>query len=355
MNDNLPNVHSPFATDAAAEPACACPRPTIVLTERPIRTTDIDIQPLRLAVPVAGYAALDLELQILEGSDVEIRVLTSMQNDSEDGWVEVDRFVPTSAGRAVRKPFFPLLKYVRWEVLSVTDATFVIQGVGRRSLGFVPPEIAGCILWLRSDLAVTVVSGNVSAWGDRSGNGNNATQLTVADQPGYLESGWSNGLPTLEFDRANTEFMSLGSMSNSSGSYTIFAALDQRNQTSHPQDLIGTRSPTRVVALVTNLSAGVGIFDGSWKGAGAEQNGQQLLTWVLDGAAGGFECFRNGASIGTGSYVGSWGWGRPELGRLESTGQLIDAELAEVILYNRVLSSPERARTHAYLAARYGL
>ena len=45
---------------------------------------------------VARYAALDVELQVFEGTDIEVRVLTAMQRDSEEGWVELDRFVPTS-------------------------------------------------------------------------------------------------------------------------------------------------------------------------------------------------------------------------------------------------------------------
>jgi hypothetical protein len=313
-------------------------------------------------VQVAGYAALELELQVLEGTDVEVRVVTGMQCDSEEGWVEVDRFVPTSApvgaapSVARRKPFFPLLRYARWEVLSSTSATFLIHGVGRRRLGFLPTEIDGCILWLRSDLSVTLASGNVMSWGDRSGKNHHATQGTAADRPGYLASGWGNGLPTIDFDRANTEFMSLGTMSDSSSNYTLLAAIDQRNQATHPQDLLTGASPSRVFAPVTNLSAGVGIYDGSWRATGAEQNGQQNLSWVLDSAGGSFQCFRNGTSIGSGSYTGGWSWGSPELGRLSGTNsQCLDAELAEVILYNRKLSTGELSRVHQYLTTRYVL
>jgi hypothetical protein len=241
-------------------------------------------------------------------------------------------------------------------VLSAGNATFLLHGLGRQRLGFVPTDLDGCILWLRSDLSVTVSSGDVSSWGDRSGSGHHATQSTAADQPAYLASGWSNGLPTVDFDRANTEWMSLGSMSDSASSYTLFAALDQRNESTHPQDLLTGASPSRVFAPVTNLSAGVGIYDGSWRATGAEQNGQQLLTWVLDAAGGSFECFRNGATIGSGAYTGGWSWNSPELGRLNGTNsQCIDAELAEVILYNKKLPQAELALVHSYLKSRYGL
>lgn len=342
-------------TDSPSCGPCASRPSTVALMDRPIHTTDIDIQPLRVAVPVAGYAALDLELQVLEGTDVEVRVLTGMQTDSEEGWIEVDRFVPTSAVRSVRKPFFPLLKYVRWEVLTATAATFYIQGMGRRRLGFIPTEIDGCILWLRSDLSVTVSSNNVSQWSDRSGSEHHATQATGAVQPGYKPTGWKNGLPTIDFDRANSEIMSLGTMSDSATSYTVLAVVNQRNQTTGRQDLIGTKLPTRVIAQVTSGSAGVGIYDGTWKPTGAEVNGEQVLTWLIDGPGAGFECFRNGKSIGSNSYAGSWGWDTPRLGGLDGGTQYIDAEVAEVIVYNRKLAESELARVHSYLLARYGL
>lgn len=47
-----------------------------------------------------------------------------------------------------------------------------------------PSEIGSCILWTRSDLGVTTVTGNkVSAWTDQSGQSNNLTQGTDANRP----------------------------------------------------------------------------------------------------------------------------------------------------------------------------
>jgi hypothetical protein len=251
-----------------------------------------------------------------------------------------------------------LVHYARWELLNASGGTFLLHGVGRRRLGFVPTEIEGCILWLRADRGLTLSGSNVSSWRDFSGRGHEATQATSADQPGYLPQGWNGVLPTVDFDRANTEWMDLGAMSDSSSDYTLLAALAQRSQTSYPQDLLSARIPagtSRAFATVTHLSSGVGIYDGSaWRATGAEQDGEQWLTWVLDAAAGSFECYRSGASIGTGTYAGSWIWDNPELGRLSGSTQYLDAELAELILYRRKLAPSELARVHAYLSARYG-
>lgn len=65
----------------------------------------------------------------------------------------------------------------------------------------VPPRLPGCLLWLRSDLGITLATGtsNVSAWADQSGNGNHAAQATGARQPAWTP-GSINGIPTLNFD-----------------------------------------------------------------------------------------------------------------------------------------------------------
>jgi hypothetical protein len=47
------------------------------------------------------------------------------------------------------------------------------------------------ILWLRSDVGVTSSSGQVSAWADVSGQGNNATQSSGGNQPSLIQNDWN--------------------------------------------------------------------------------------------------------------------------------------------------------------------
>src|SRR5262245_46692022 len=159
----------------------------VLLTEAPVRVIDVDdsSQPLRCVLDVQGYTALDLQLRVFDGTNVEVRLLTSMQDDSDDGWIEVDRFVPTSAGSTCRRTFFPLLRYARWEMLTGFPGSFLIQGVGRRRLGFLPTDLDNCSVRLRGDRGVTVVSGAVSAWADKSGCGNNVSQGTGSKRPTF--------------------------------------------------------------------------------------------------------------------------------------------------------------------------
>ena len=63
-------------------------------------------------------------------------------------------------------------------------------------------------LWLSADKNVTLNGSNVSAWGDRSGNGYNATQATSGNQPLYVPNAL-NGKPVINFNATNSQLFNL--------------------------------------------------------------------------------------------------------------------------------------------------
>ena len=70
--------------------------------------------------------------------------------------------------------------------------------------GFVPTDIANLLTWHdASDLStITLTSGFVSQWDDKSGNGNHLVQGTGSKRPGSgVES--INGLNAIDFDGTN--------------------------------------------------------------------------------------------------------------------------------------------------------
>jgi len=338
------------------------------LTVAPVRVTAAQKEPLRLVHEVTPYMGLDLGLHVYEGSNVEVRLLTSMQNESDEGWTEVDRFAPTSAGGFLKKAFFPLLQYVRWEVLSAGNATFLLQGMGRRRLGFVPTEIDNCVVWLRGDLGVTVVSGAVSSWADRSGRGNNVSQSTSTKRPAYVENA-VNGLPALSFDGVDDHLTGTlaAVFAGTSQEFTIFsvANIDSTTPSGRAALYELTDDPT-----ITNRGPMLFISGGT------------TFFW---------RCFDTGA--GRASYTpppfDSWhvhhGWHQTAERRVyldnalkasnttsvssrdltvHTVGILRPASppdyplkgmIAETIVYQRKLADPETALVHAYLKARYGL
>jgi hypothetical protein len=107
----------------------------VLITDGPVRHTSNDIQELRLAVDVSGYDELDLLLTVQDdiGTDISVRILTAMQMESEEGWTVVgSAFNTIGAGSSTKRNLSGFLKYVRYELVTNTTATFEVSGVGRR-------------------------------------------------------------------------------------------------------------------------------------------------------------------------------------------------------------------------------
>ncbi|MEN9766838.1 MAG: Synechococcus phage [Cyanobacteriota bacterium] len=84
------------------------------------------------------------------------------------------------------------------------------------------PAAITTALWLDAADAstVTTVSGNVSQWNDKSGNGRNAAQGTAGSRPAYTSAG-QNGLNTISFD-GSSDRLSLASGLSLGTAHSIF-------------------------------------------------------------------------------------------------------------------------------------
>jgi hypothetical protein len=86
---------------------------------------------------------------------------------------------------------------------------------------FSPTDIIGLKLWLDAGQGVTKDGSNyVSQWADQSGNGNNASQGTAANQPLYVASGL-NSKPVISFDGIN-DYLIGTVLPIGAGSFTVF-------------------------------------------------------------------------------------------------------------------------------------
>jgi hypothetical protein len=225
----------------------------------------------------------------------------------------------------------------------------------RRRRFFVPTDLDGLILGLRADLGITLNGSDVSAWADFSGQGNDAAQATAARQPTYMPTGGPGGRPGVRFTRADANWMDLGSMTDPSNSYTLFVAVDLLDKSQPHQDVL-TSSTTGFTLNLGFTAETVATYDGAWINIAASQDGAQVVTLELDEASGGSsEAWRDGISIGTGSYDGTVNWAGPKIGSWASATHYLDATVSEILLYNRVLPAAELTRVHGYLVARHGL
>lgn len=111
---------------------------TLTLTPQPVRVTAVGFQPIFLALDIGMYDFLDMQLGVLNlegGAAVTVELWTGMQNQTDDGFVQLYAWASQSTGNTWLRQTIGsgLLRYLRWKVgaLSGTAATFSLRGMGR--------------------------------------------------------------------------------------------------------------------------------------------------------------------------------------------------------------------------------
>jgi hypothetical protein len=137
------------------------------------------------------------------------------------------------------------------------------------------PRVGGATLWTPSQLTtalwldaadagtITTVSGAVSQWNDKSGNGRNAIQATAANRPALTSAGL-NGLDVLTFDGINDSLLATLS-SGLSSSFAFFAVA----------------VPLRTNAIEGYISLQVASYSNYWAQIGLGGAGGAKLNFAL--------------------------------------------------------------------------
>ena len=234
----------------------------------------------------------------------------------------------------------------------------LISGGG--SSPVIPP--AGLSLWLKADAGVTLSGSDVTSWADQSGNGNNAS--SAAGTRPTLVSNTLNSKPILRFNGTGQQMSLTSSIGGTE--YTIVIVCKNNDNELGSMFLWTTdenyglyigvltdetfNEDARNKFLLSEADAGGG-GEGSvlaWSSASANNN-------FFIGTAtqnGGGKAYLNGAggtnSLGTFSasnlfnLIGGYGFGYE-----------LDGDVAEIIAYNRVLTTPERQQVEQYLNSKY--
>lgn len=218
----------------------------------------------------------------------------------------------------------------------------------------VPQGISGLAAWYRADMGITIGTG-VSAWADQSGSGDsnkNAVQATGSKQPtlNAVDVAYNNQ-PTLSFLASALQNLRTGTwvtqptlqtviwVGNFDGAASLEYVLDgltvntlaiENNAVSNN---IVARAATAISAAATNANPAVvvAIFNGAssklYVSANTPTTGSITAVTLA------------GLSIGMAGNVGAYQNGKT----------------AEIIVYNRALSSSEVFSLNAYCHTRYGI
>jgi hypothetical protein len=240
--------------------------------------------------------------------------------------------------------------------------TLTIAALGATGPGGVGASVTNR-LWLRADAGTSTTTDGqpVSGWNDQSGNGNNATQGTSANQPLFIASEpLANNRPVLRFDGSN-DWMQTGThitdnvgtlmivarkTAGFGGYLTIFTSQDFLMLGRTPsQDVWGAyndggeRLFTPGTSIGVNSSAAFRILGYRQNGSGAGQ-----LALFLNGTIS-TTLHNGGGNSKTITTIGS------NNGPIQ---QNFPGDIAEVIFYRAPINAAQRIIVENYLSAKYG-
>lgn len=207
-----------------------------------------------------------------------------------------------------------------------------------------PPDLSGLTQWLRADLGVTLNAGNVSAWADQSGNGNNVAQATATRQPLWVASEPTlNDRPCLQFDGALDFLDSTALMSSliTVGAGTIFCVARMTTGSGGAGMVTSVAPAFRNVSLefavtpTSNSRNNDGAVDtittvyilGEWKVFQWRHGGGVLYQRQTLGTE---------ASVASGNTASLAG-----VERIGSASTPLNGQIAEVVIYDRELTVDE--------------
>ncbi len=221
-----------------------------------------------------------------------------------------------------------------------------------------PTNISGLQLWLKADgtlwqdsartTPATADSDPVGAWDDASGNGRHFTQATSGKRP-LLRTSILNSKAIVRFDKTddyltNTTF-------GYSAAFTAFIVFKTTGLTPY-QHLLESNGGGTAQVMVNSGAAN--LFNMTKTYTSPTYTSWHILEFNRDGSNNG-EIRVNNVSIGTGTMSSATGTSMFLGIYQDGTSEPFGGDMAEIILYDSVLSSTDRADVTNYLNNKYGL
>ncbi|MDR2429404.1 MAG: fibronectin type III domain-containing protein, partial [Puniceicoccales bacterium] len=215
-----------------------------------------------------------------------------------------------------------------------------------------PPTIplGSLRLWLKAD---TLAPGGVAFWRDQSGNGNHATASAASTQPQVVAD--SDGIPSVRFNAAQSQQLSLPHFMNGATAGEAFVVLKATSATPSAHRGLWRMGAAGNSYYPLNTGALSGFF-GTTTSRSLGAPAADITQWHVYNVSskpGEWSARFNGVQqhLATTNTV-SWST-TPLLGH--SGSYAFDGAIAEILVFEKVLSAAERETVQEYLAGRHRL
>ncbi len=341
QDDPLGELHTNFRLSASGE-YLALVRPDLTIAHEFSPSF-----PQQLADVSYGFSTVTSETQVIAaGASAKVHIPTD--NSLEANWIDPD-FDDSS-----------------WTT-GTTGIGYDIDGP--ETIVEAPAEIPGNVLWLdASDINGDYQDDNlvdgtpVSVWVDKSTGGEGTVAQDIASNQPRVKNNIVNGRPVVQLDGSDW-LTGLPVLAGGDDTFT-FVAVWQPHVATIQVVLEQSQTPlaagTRGALLAVGSNYG---FNGQNNDAHSlvpyAANEWRVTTMQLDGTPGNnVHVFDNGTE-----FVGSVNINTQNLGtsglrvgsKLTNNAEAFDGDLAELVVYDRVISESERARLEGYLASKYSL
>ena len=230
-----------------------------------------------------------------------------------------------------------------------------------------PSDFSDLVVWLRADSKATfsIPTGKVSYWADGSGNGNDVNQAIESKQPLRIGYDGANDKAFIKCTSSFKEdFKSLNNTPLSSGSFTIFTVAKQNIPESGKFSVFNyTKSNTTISIGFSSNRHSAKVSDGlpSANYSDGDSADYAIVAAAFSNTDGQLTTSVNGNTPNTSAALGwnsntkfdsaqfSIGVLKPPIG----ADSYANANIEEVIVYNRRLEDNEISRVRDYLNTKY--
>ena len=233
-----------------------------------------------------------------------------------------------------------------------------------RATGFTPRSISGLAAWWdASDAAsITTVSGAVSQWNDKSGNGVHATQTTANNRP-VNTSQTLNGRAVMTFDGSNDIMSFTGTARTDETQFVVVRNNMVASAVSNQQILGDASSGFGVTAVIKNDGStnsdvfthcggfSLGTTSARYQFPANNPFGPAVVSAIRSSASGGI-LRTDGVQRATCTTSNSYALAR--IGGVGSSLPL-NGYIAEIVIYSRALSVADVQRVERYLGTKWGV
>lgn len=216
------------------------------------------------------------------------------------------------------------------------------------------PSIPAATLWLKADAITGLNDGDpVTTWEDSSANGYDATQATGANKPTY-QTDELNGKPVLRFDGTDdwmeTAAFSGGELANT----TIFVVAKKTADGSIAQALYDG-----LISGKRNAQVNIGSHDWTIQSGGSSITGSDsdaswhVFTATFQGS--GNDSFYVDGRFDVGGDTGGNALSGLTIGSRHDQALPFGGDIAEILVYDGVLSTVQQEDVEVYLSLKYGI